>query len=632
MHLHLSFIPLLLSFSLLCLGYQVSVLDTDYSRQICSGMWANENTYINITFEDTSQGQLAMVIYEWTDVNYLGKITSFTNDELPQKTYVCTSRAMAAGFCTQAEMGKFIIDLPIGKYLNSTSFWTARVELPANRTERSEAGGDASGSSFWDNPAGNPNPPSNNYTSPWRRSLSSRADDLNPSPDGLYSYSQPIHYLVRKTGYYCVAMVPVKLQRDEGHPTYKGLVFFQNQFDGMLPATDYPKVNFYFAMFLVYAVFGAAWGWLCYQHVQDLLPIQYYLSGLVGLVIIEMVANWAYYRYLNAHGKSTASTVFLIVVAILDAGRNSMSFFMLLVVSLGLSVVRESLGRTMLKCQILAGAHFIFGILYAVGIVELELESTSALVLLSVVRESLGRTMLKCQILAGAHFIFGILYAVGIVELELESTSALVLLMFVIPLAFTLSGFLLWILYSLNATIAQLRARKQRYKLSMFENLYRILLFTVVVIAVFFVVSTLSFSGRLAEDYSAKSWRVRWWLLDGWLALLYLVAFAAISYLWRPSANNRRYLAQDEEDAEDYDLDSMGQRGRPDDDDDDAATLVGVRCGGHDPVADDNVVFEIGDEDDDDEEEAKKRCRRLSGEQPHSAHAEEERQGLMNDD
>ena len=74
--------------------------------------------------------------------------------------------------------------------------------------------------------------------------------------------------------------------------------------------------------------------------------------------------------------------------------------------------------------------------------------------------------MLKCQILAGAHFIFGsksspcdyvfiskiilVLYAVGIVELELESTSALVLLMFVIPLAFTLSGFLLWIMYSLN--------------------------------------------------------------------------------------------------------------------------------------------------------------------------------------
>ncbi|KAJ7161382.1 lung seven transmembrane receptor-domain-containing protein [Mycena crocata] len=550
-------------------------------------MWANEDTYINVTFDATSQGQLAMLIYEWTDVEYLGKVTSFTDEQLP-KTYVCTSNAMAGGFCTQAEMGRFIIDLPSGKYLNSTSFWTARVELPANRTARNEAA--TSSSSFWDNPGGNPTPPANNYSSPWRRDHSP-PDNLNPSPDGLYSYTEPIKYRVRKTGYYCVAMVPVTVQRNEGHATYQGLVFFQNTFDGKLPATDYPKVNFYFVMFLVYASFGAAWGWLCYQHVHELLPIQYYLSGLVALVTIEMVANWAYYRYLNAHGKSTASTVFLIVVAILDAGRNSMSFFMLLVVSLGLSVVRESLGRT----------------------------------------------MLKCQILAGGHFIFGILYAVGIVELELESTSALVLLMFVIPLAFTLSGFLLWILYSLNATIAQLRARKQRYKLSMFENLYRILLFTVVVIGVFFVVSTLSFSGRLAEDYSAKSWRVRWWLLDGWLALLYLVSFTAISYLWRPSANNRRLamsdeLAQDEEDAEDYDLESMGQHGRiPDEDDDDAATLVGSRRGGHDVVAEDNVVFEIGDEDgaSDDEEEMKKRRRRLSGEQPRSG--EDERRGLMND-
>jgi hypothetical protein len=43
-----------------------------------------------------------------------------------------------------------------------------------------------------------------------------------------------------------------------------------------------------------------------------------------------------------------------------------------------------------------------------------------------------------------------VLYAVGIVELEFESTSALVLLLFVVPLAFTLSAFLMWILWSLN--------------------------------------------------------------------------------------------------------------------------------------------------------------------------------------
>lgn len=50
-----------------------------------------------------------------------------------------------------------------------------------------------------------------------------------------------------------------------------------------------------------------------------------------------------------------------------------------------------------------------------------------------------------------------------------------------------------------TATIAQLAARKQRYKLSMFNWLHRILLMTVVVIAIFFVVSSFTFSGRLAE-------------------------------------------------------------------------------------------------------------------------------------
>ena len=58
------------------------------------------------------------------------------------------------------------------------------------------------------------------------------------------------------------------------HPKYQGSVLFKNKFDGQLPATDYPKVNFYLALLLAYVLFASAWGWLCYQHVQELLPIQ----------------------------------------------------------------------------------------------------------------------------------------------------------------------------------------------------------------------------------------------------------------------------------------------------------------------------------------------------------------------
>ncbi|OSD03235.1 hypothetical protein PYCCODRAFT_1477105 [Trametes coccinea BRFM310] len=595
-----SWLPFCSFFLAVCaaLAYEVPISDTDYDRQICSGMWGGKNTFINVTFDSSSQGQLAMVIYEWGDVQYLGKETPLTNElGLPQKTYVCTSDALKAGYCTSSELGRFILDLPTGKSLNETSFWSARVAFSKDDTP-SEGSSDVAVSGFWDNPAGNPviDDAESNYTSPWRRDSGLQVrQSLNPSPSGILRYSEPIQYAVRKTGYYCVAIVPITVLPANTvrqastdvpyHPTYTGTVLFRNTFDGKLPASDYPKVNFYFAMFLVYSALGIAWGWLCWQNVQDLLPIQYYLSGLLGFLIIEMLANWAYYRYLNAHGEGTTSTVFLIVVAILDAGRNALSFFLLLVVSLGLSVVKESLGRT----------------------------------------------MLRCQLLAGAHFVFGVLYAVGIVELELESASAFILLLFVIPLAFTLSGFLLWIIYALNATISQLAARKQRYKLSMFNWLHRILLLTVVIIAIFFVVSSLTFSGRLAEDYGAKSWKVQWWLLDGWLALLYLADFIAIAWLWRPSPNNRRLamfdeIAQNEEDAEDYDLEALEHRteARGNPEHDDAATLV------NHPVGEDAVVFEIGDEDgqgSDDEDAApkKRRGERHDGE-------EHEREGLMRDD
>jgi hypothetical protein len=147
-------------------------------------------------------------------------------------------------------------------------------------------------------------------------------------------------------------------------------------------------------MFLLYTALAAAWGWLCYKHVTEILPIQVTsipVTTLLDLlrIVLSLLSHWlpysrdgrqlgyvflclirgrfqiifyqAYYRYLNAHGKGPASTVFLFVVAILDAGRNSLSFFMLLVVSLGLSVVRDDLGRTMRKAQLLSAAHFIFG-------------------------------------------------------------------------------------------------------------------------------------------------------------------------------------------------------------------------------------------------------------------------------
>jgi hypothetical protein len=196
-------------------------------------------------------------------------------------------------------------------------------------------------------------------------------------------YSKPIRMDVPKTGYYCVAVIPVTLvtkdrreleERKNIHAEYEGVVTFRNQFDGELPAVEYPKIAFYGVLSVVYLLLAIGWGILCAKHYQELLPMQYYISGTIVFLVIEMIALFTYYRYINKHGGGAGSIAFLIVISILNAARNSLSFFLLLIVAMGLSVVTPSLGPVMLRVWLLTAFHFIFGVTYAVGTVKVELD------------------------------------------------------------------------------------------------------------------------------------------------------------------------------------------------------------------------------------------------------------------
>jgi hypothetical protein len=70
--------------------------------------------------------------------------------------------------------------------------------------------------------------------------------------------------------------------------------------------------------------------------------------------------------YLNRNGSNIGARVLLIVVAVLNAFRNSFSFFLLLIVCMGYGVVKPSLGKTMTYVRYLAIAHFVFGLVYAI--------------------------------------------------------------------------------------------------------------------------------------------------------------------------------------------------------------------------------------------------------------------------
>ena len=113
---------------------------------------------------------------------------------------------MTAGYCTREQLGLFILDLPSGKSVNETTFWSARVQLPANKTTPTAALSSALGS-LWNNPAGNPTPPSSPFDSPFRRRAAASSDHAGVTQvnaNHILSYSEPIHYPVPKTGFYCV--------------------------------------------------------------------------------------------------------------------------------------------------------------------------------------------------------------------------------------------------------------------------------------------------------------------------------------------------------------------------------------------------------------------------------------------
>jgi hypothetical protein len=79
-------------------------------------------------------------------------------------------------------------------------------------------------------------------------------------------------YYVKDTNYYCVATIGMG---DE--VKYNAIVEWRNAF-GELNAAEYPKLPFYGALTIVYALVGALWGFLYYQHRTDILPIQVLFS------------------------------------------------------------------------------------------------------------------------------------------------------------------------------------------------------------------------------------------------------------------------------------------------------------------------------------------------------------------
>ncbi|PHH61057.1 hypothetical protein CDD81_825 [Ophiocordyceps australis] len=450
---------------------EVGMDQTEARRQYCTGMYSRStwggpiDPFILVKFINSTAPQIddpiaSIIIFEWRDRNLVGVADpDFQGTQLE----ICRQDSVEKGHCNSTNLGEFI--------------------LAPNATAES-------------------------------------SDDIITRAVHLKT-PEPIHYSIKKTGYYCV--VTDSFTADQ----YKAITEFRNAY-GELPATQIPKLPFYGGMTILYALVSVFWGFLYYQHRHDILTVQKYITTILLFLVVEMLMTWGFYDYQNRSGSNVGAKIFLIIVGILNAARNSFSFFLLLIVCMGYGVVKSTLGQTMVHVRWLAAAHFVFGLVYAIASLLVSPESAGPFVLL-----------------------------------------------IVLPLAGTLTAFYVWTLNSLSLTLKDLRERKQHAKEAMYKKLWWSILISVIVIFGFFFFNSFTFASVGDPDFVPFHWKTRWFILDGWLNIVYFADVVWIAYLWRPTANNRRFAMSDEIAQDDDGNFEIGDIGVPGDSDDDEEAQVG---------------------------------------------------------
>ncbi|KAJ2162745.1 hypothetical protein GGF46_000470 [Coemansia sp. RSA 552] len=531
----------------------------------CAGIFGTPSEHkgrrstIEIEIPPVPPSKIALAIFDYSDSRWVGipvrdgsKVpdddvgsfpVGFSDGDDVQRFGICNNETISMGLCTDVDQGRPLINdrddngqprsfeaAIYSDYLMLNRSGIGYTQLEHKDRLSESPGGDTS---WQDKP----------------RTAVVDGATLEWSADGTLT----VRYYVNTTGFYCVDAV------SSGDFTARAEWLNAH---GRLPASEYPKVYVYLVLTIAYSCIAAAWAFMSWRVWSEILSVQNQLLGLVCLLAVDMGMNFGFWKHYNSTG--APGMAYSVITLIIDSGRNSLSFFLLLVVALGWGIVRPSLGKTMIRCVLLAIVHFFAGCLYGAGLLFRDPQEVGPLSLI-----------------------------------------------YVIPLSASLALFYIWTMSAIISTTNLLIERQQHYKLAMYNRLWRLLLLCLVLLFAFFVLNIVYTFSFTRIGVAASSWRWLWFWTDGWVNLEYFVALCVILFWWRPTNENYRYsleeLAGDEEEAaereqaagrDSYNNPRMGENLELDD-------LGGVTAakGNATPIPGDNFQFVIDDDDDDEDDE-----------------------------
>jgi hypothetical protein len=425
-------------------------------QQVCSGMYDKQafggsvNPFIgtNLVKFEGGNTDVSVVIFEFQDLYLFGKEMDDGN-----RKWVCDEHAVSLNLCDESSLGQFIVD----------------DDMQGNKSEV----------------------------------LTYQLTNLG---------SQEQTYLVKNTGYYCVATFALN-----SNAKYSILVNFRNSF-GQLAASEFPKLPLYAVLAVAYAVCFAYYAFNFWKHKHEVLPLQKYIMAFYLFLTLECVMIWGLYDLTNRKSSADAGVkVYVVFVSIMNGMKFTFSFFLLLVISLGYGIVYPKLDR---------------------------------------------KLMLKCRILAGIHLAFAILYIITNYFVKPGVEESAFYGLFALPVVITTGVFYVVTLKSLSATTALLESQKQNIKLQMYQKLFRIIFVSMLVLILGVIVSSFIFIGMSTTELIEQHWKTRFFFLDFWPTLVYFVIFNLIAFIWRPTDTSYMLAASsqlptDPENAADFELDDL---------------------------------------------------------------------------
>lgn len=257
---------------------------------------------------------------------------------------------------------------------------------------------------------------------------------------------------------------------------------------GYLPGDVFGNLPFYGSLSLIYVLIGIVWALVCAYYRNEMMSIQYWISAVLTLGMLETTSFFVYYLEWNDTGMPS---VFLMLSSlVLGVTKRALSRVVVLLVALGYGIVRPTLGEEMVRVLYLGMAYFCLSLVYCLSIA------------------------IPTTVKAAGDPAYDLLSLAAFMLAGIDTT------------------FYIWIVSSINNLLQSLAARRQGSKYLLYRN-FRSVLF----VSMFFTLAWAAYSITLAYK---NDWRTRW-TADALWELTYLAVFVAISILWGPSRNILRY-------------------------------------------------------------------------------------------